>query len=402
MESELSLAGRIAPMRSSVFAVLVKRMAGYEGRRYPFHIGDNALRPPIASEYERSDAARFGDPYRYGHPAGEMAFRTALAERASTVHGHRGASAENIQVTVGATHAVSCALQALLDPGDDVLLLSPYWPLVRGIAHCAGVRPVDVPFYQELLDSPGKYSGPECALAIEALLAPYIHEKTRALYVISPNNPNGLVLSQEQSEALVAVAKKYNLWVIDDRAYESYVYAGESFALSALPDMAERTVTTYTFSKTFAIAGTRIGYAVASERVIAAMRRVATHSVYNPAQVCQSAAWAALGNADQFLSSAVESYRQRARLVSENLTSVPFHPAQGGSFVFLDLRSLGPDAMPVLEQAADRGVTLAPGAIFGQGYEGFARLCFTATSFEDLREGLGILEDVIRIQRQQL
>ena len=204
-----------------------------------------------------------------------------------------------------------------------------------------GVKPVDVPFYQEMLDAPEQFSGGACASAIEALIEPYITDRTRAIYVISPNNPNGLVLSREQSEAIASVAEKHNLWVIDDRAYESYVFAGESIALSTLPGMSERTVTTYTFSKTFAMAGTRIGYAVASERVIGAMRRVATHSVYNPAQVCQSSAWAALEGAEQFLTPAVESYKKRARMVSEVLTAAPFYPAQGGSFVFVDLQRLG-------------------------------------------------------------
>ena len=396
MDSELPLANRIAPLQSSVFAILVKRMAGYQGKRYPFHIGDNALRPPESAEYQHSDPARFGDPYRYGHPAGEMELRTALAQRAVTAHCHSGAGPDNIQVTVGATHAISCALQALLDPGDQVLLLSPYWPLVRGISHCSGVQPIDVPFYQRILDDQEQYSGAGCRSAVASLIEPYITSRTRAIYVISPNNPNGLILSEAQSIAIAAVAEKHDLWLIDDRAYESYVYDGKSTALASIASMAARTVTTYTFSKTFAMAGTRIGYAVGPERVIAAMRRVATHSVYNPAQVCQSAAWAALENADRFLSQAVESYRTRAALVAELLTSVPFYPAQGGSFVFLDLRSLGTNAMPVLERAADKGVTLAPGAIFGQGYEGFARLCFTATSIGDLREGLQILDAVIR------
>ena len=396
MENRPALAARIAPLRTSVFAVLAKRMEGYEGKRYPFHIGDNALRPPDAAIYGSADASYFGDPYRYGYPGGELGLREAIAKRGRRVHGHVNASADNVQVTVGATHAVSCAIQALIDPGQEILLLAPYWPLVRGISYCAGVIPVDVPFYQHLLDCPETYDGPDCADAIASLIEPFVNENTRAIYIISPNNPNGIVLSAYQSLAIANIAKKYDLWVIDDRAYESYVYHQSATAIASLPNMSGRTVSTYTFSKTFAMAGTRIGYAIASERVIGAMRRVATHSVYNPAQICQSSAWAALQGADAFLATAVESYRQRAQLVSTRLTSVPFHPAQGGSFVFIDLSANGPSAMPVLERAADRGVTLAPGAIFGMGFDAFARLCFTAAPMDDLAEGLDILNEVVR------
>ena len=336
MDHVLPLADRIAPLRSSVFAILVKRMAGYTGKRYPFHIGDNALRPPVTAEYERSDPSRFGDPYRYGHPAGEQVLRAALAERAASVHGHSGAQADNIQVTIGATHAISCALSALLDPGDEVLLLSPYWPLVRGISYCVGVKPVDVPFYQEMLDAP-EQSQVAPVSAIEALIEPYITDRTR-YYVISPNNPNGLVLSREQSEAIASVARNttYGLSMTARMKAMCMERASRSRHFPGCQSGPSRP----THSVKLAMAGTRIGYAVASERVIGAMRRVATHSVYNPAQVCQSSAWAALEGAEQFLTPAVESYKKRTRMVSEVLTATPFY-AQGGSFVSSTFERLG-------------------------------------------------------------
>ena len=395
MEKRPALANRIAPLRTSVFAILAQRMAGYTGKRYPFHIGDNALNPPALARYGQVNPAHFGDPYRYGYPGGELSLREAIALRARTAHCHSDATADSVQITVGATHAVSCAVHALVDPGQELLLLAPYWPLVRGIAYCAGVTPVDVPFYQELLDAPEQYDGPGCREAVAALIEPFITDKTRAIYIISPNNPNGLVLSEDQVAAVASVAERHDLWLIDDRAYESYVYDGQATGFASLSDVAARTVSTYTFSKTFAMAGTRIGYAVAAPAVISAMRKVATHSVYNPAQICQASAWAALQHADAFLEDAVAQYAARAKLVSETLTAAPFHAAQGGSFVFVDLSATGASAMPVLERAADRGVTLAPGSIFGSDYGTYARLCFTAAPLSDLEEGLHILNDVI-------
>ena len=164
--------------------------------------------------------------------------------------------------------------------------------------------------------------------------------------------------------------------------------------MATLAEMAERTVSVYTFSKTYALAGVRIGYAVAPARAASAIRKVATHSVYNPAQACQAMAAVALEDDQRFLDAARASYAASASLVSEQLQA-PHYPAQGGSFVFVDLREFGDDPMPILEQAADVGVTLAPGAIFGQAFQGYARLCYTAIDRARLAQGIARLNQVL-------
>ncbi len=383
----MKISSRVTPLRSSVFSVLAKRLAGYTGKRYPLHIGNNSLAPPDDARWTDVDYPRFGDPYAYGHPSGEAALRDALAEKLRRVNQLSWATGDHVQVSTGSTHAITCTMQALLDPGDEVLLLAPYWPLARGIAYCAAVKPVDVPFYQQLLDDPGADPA--------ELVEPWITDRTRAIYIISPNNPNGIVLSRAQLESLAELARQRDLWVISDEAYEAYAYARAHISIASLDGMAERTVSAYTFSKTYAMAGARVGYAVGPPEAIEPMRKVATHSVYNTSQVCQSAALAALGAGESYLDPARERYRSYARLVDEQLQAT-FHPAQGGSFVFVDLRAYGPDALPVLERAADRGVTLAPGAIFGAGYQGFARLCYTAVDPASLEEGIAILNEVLQ------
>jgi aspartate/methionine/tyrosine aminotransferase len=124
------------------------------------------------------------------------------------------------------------------------------------------------------------------------------------------------------------------------------------------------------------------------------MRKVATHSVYNTAQISQSAAMGALASGSDYLERARTHY-QRAAAIVENQLQARFFPAQGGSFVFVDLRSHGPNALRVLERAADRGVTLAPGEIFGAGYQGYARFCYTAVDLETLSEGIAVLNEVL-------
>ena len=377
---------RAEALRSSLFATLARRLSGYSGPRFPLHIGDNQLPPPPEARWPRVPFDRFGDPYAYGHPAGEGALREALALKVQVANGMSWADASWVQVAVGATHALTCAVQALVDPGDEVLLLTPHWPLIRGIVVCAGAVPVEVPFYQALLE--------HADLDVEGLLDEYLGERVRALYLITPNNPNGAVLERTHLEAIARFAQRHDLWVISDEAYESYVYGGEHVSIATLDGMAQRTVSAFTFSKTYAMAGTRMGYAVGPPEVASAMAKVATHTVYNPAQASQAAALMALEHGGPAVASARATYAAAAARVAERLDA-RFFPAQGGSFVFVDLREHGPDAMPILEAAADVGVTLAPGAIFGGGFEGFARLCYTAVPADVLDEGLDRLSAVL-------
>ena len=377
---------RVAPLSTSVFAVLARRLQNYTGKRYPFHVGDNSIAPPDGARWDTIDVAQFGDPYAYGHPSGALALREALA-RFRTARDGFACGPDQVLISVGATHGITCTIQALVDPGDEVLLLSPYWPLVRGISHCAGVVPVDVPFFQHLLDHPDADPA--------SLIEPYLTERTRMIYVVSPNNPNGCVLTKAQYEAVAAVARARDLWVLHDEAYENFAYARDHISLSSLPGMAERTLRAFTFSKTYAMAGIRVGYVVGPERAVAVMRKVATHSVYNTSQACQAAALAAVASGPEFLEAGHAQYRRAAQLVTDHLEAT-FHPAQGSSFVFLDLRAHGPDAIPILERAADRGVTLAPGSLFGSGFDGYARLCYSATDEATLVEGIGVLNEVWR------
>ena len=153
--------------------------------------------------------------------------------------------------------------------------------------------------------------------------------------------------------------------------------------------MAERTLTAFSFSKSHGLAGLRVGYLAGPPPVIDAVRKLSNHSVFNVPRAAQQAALAALG-AD--LAPARALY-QAARDVVQARLSVPFVPAEGGAYVFCDLRAAGDDA---LERLAARGVLLAPGEAFGEAYRGWARLCFTATEREKLERGLAVMADTLR------
>jgi aspartate/methionine/tyrosine aminotransferase len=378
----LSAAADAVP--ASVFARLYERLARFKGDVIPLQIGDTHLTPPV--RLPELDLGGGKTLYAYAPPQGWAPLVDKLVEK---VHGKNRipVSRDGVQVTCGATHALSCAVGALLDPGDEILLLSPHWPLIRGIAQTRSVVPIEVPFTQPVL------AGESAEDVLEGVVTP----RTTAIYLCTPNNPDGLVLDEGMLEAVAAVARHHDLWVLSDEVYEDYVYDGVHRSIAAMPGMAERTVTVFSFSKSYAQAGLRVGYAAGPAPAVAAMRKMANHSVYNVPQAMQLAALAALERGEGFLAAARAQYRAtrdhaRAAIVA------PCGAPMGATYLWLDLRRWCADescAMAVLERIAEAGVLLAPGAPFGEMYGQFARLCFTAVESARLDEGIARINRVL-------
>jgi aspartate/methionine/tyrosine aminotransferase len=383
----------------SIFQRLYERLARFPGQEVvPLHIGDTCLAPPAPARLGNLGFAADGqvDLYRYAPPAGDAALVEALVAKLRA-GGLPFASPESVQITCGATHALSTSLRAILDPGDEILLLSPYWPLIRGIALSVSARPVDVPFSHVLLSQPG--ADPE------ALLDARVGPRTRALYMCNPNNPDGKVYTHEELSAVARVAERHHLWVVADEAYEHFVYDGRKHvSIASLPGMAGRTLTVYTFSKSFAQAGLRVGYVCGPEDAVAAVRKMVNHTVYGVPRAMQRAALAALNGGEGFLREARERY-QAARDLALARVQAPCTSPQGGTYLFLDLSEwigaadgcalISLDGPSVLERLAEAGVLLAPGSSFGEGYGRWARLCFSAVPEPLLVEGIERLNRVL-------
>lgn len=364
-------------LRESVFAKLALRFAQHTGKLYPLHIGDTCFSPTI-TDIEIADTA---DVSRYGHPCGLDELIAALIARLRRRF-DVGIESQQCQITSGATHALVCATRAVLGAGDECLLLAPHWPLIRGIVTMTGAKAVEVPFYQEL------YARPDTD--ISTLLLPFINERTTALYVTSPNNPDGKILERRHLQALGELAHRHNLWIFSDECYESYAYEQPFVSMLQQGD-ARRTFVVFSFSKSHALAGLRLGALVGPAAVMSVARRIANHTTYNPPVVLQRAAARALCDGDE----QVEQMRQEARaardLAVAALRESPaqFYVPDGGAYLFVDLRPVlaGRPLDMLLEELLTVGVALAPGAAFG-AYESFARLCFTACPAADLREAL--------------
>lgn len=405
MKSTPPLSSTAARIRPPVFADLqarIDRLAGRGLELVPLQIGDTFLAPPAGASRVLG-ATDGGDAsiYRYGPTAGVAALREAVAGVVRR-HGLEVDPVEEVLVGNGGTHALFCVARAVLDAGDEVLMASPYWPLAPGIFTSCGAMPVEVPLTQRLYDEPSLDAG--------ALFAAAVTPRTKALYVISPNNPDGKVLSRRDLESIATVAREHDLWVFSDEVYADTVFEGEHVSIATLPGMRDRTIVIHSMSKSHALAGCRVGFAVAPPPVVASARRVSTHSAFNVSIVMQRAALAALAD-DAFPRDARETYRAARDRAMQALSGAPVkvRRADGATYLFVDFApafdAMGPDRagarplLALLERAVDRGVLLAPGDAFGAGYDTCARLCTTAVPAERVVVGIERLLDALEAMR---
>ncbi len=397
------LSAAAAGMRTSVFAALQLRIDAFRangGDLIPLHIGDTHLAP---SAQATSNFGSVDELARYQSVAGLPALREAIAERVSlldqsvasqwpasqaaaanaTATRATATTADQVHVGCGCTHALFCAARALLNPGDQVLVVSPYWPLVTGVLRTVGAEVVEVPLTQELYRD-GQF---DIAAQLQKALSP----RTRALYFITPNNPDGYVYTAEQLEQLAAFARQHDLWVMSDEVYADYAYDRPPLSVAQLPGMAQRTVRSFSLSKSHGLAGARIGYVVAQAAVIDATRRISNHTVYNVPAAMQQVALAALGDNDWPLV-AKRHYLQARDACAAALSrhGIAHRSPYGGSFFFLDVtaRLAGQPLSQLLEVAIEHGVLLAPGEAFGDAYASALRLCFTGVPLARVVEGV--------------
>lgn len=379
-------------MPASVFEGLKQRAQKLGRRIVPFHVGDTHLDPPEAA---RLGALGFGlgadpDLYAYSPPHGDQEFVSGILAKLASKNHLSGIGPENVQITMGATHALSCAVRTAMDPGEHILLLAPHWPLMRGIAHSCGLRSVEVPFSHVLMRDPD-------ADVVE-LLESYVTPMTTAIYFANPNNPDGKVFTRSELAGIARVAKRHGLWVISDEVYENFVYDGSFTSIASLPGMLEQTLTVFSFSKSYGLAGLRVGYLVGPRRAIQGARKMTNHTVYNVPRAMQTAAMAALTTGDPWVAHARDTYREH-RDIAYSLVQAPCEKPEGATYLFLDLSAYcpedAPDCVCVLERLVDAGMLLTPGGAFGSQYQKWARMCFTSVEIPELKDAIGRLNRVL-------
>lgn len=363
-------------LRPSVFTTLTALFKTLPAPPIPLQLGDTFREPPESALLHNA-VARMPKSrgYAYSNPMGLDDLRAALAER-GVREGFTGLTPANIQVTAGGTGAIFVALQTWLQPGDEVLVCAPYWPLVKGMINSLGGVPVEVPFY------PGIRAG----TPVKELLQPYLTSRTVALYVCSPNNPCGTVMNAQQVKEAAEFAVANNLWTIADEAYHHYAYDGTPHPWLALePGMWERTASIFTASKSYALAGIRTGFLVGAGEWLDVARRVNTHQIYSVPMVVQLATLGAIEGGDAWIAETKDIYKRAADIVRRTLQA-DFGNADGGGYVFPNFAKElnGKPMIQWITELLHEGVCISPGDAFGQDYATFSRICFTSVPEDQL------------------
>jgi N-succinyldiaminopimelate aminotransferase len=351
-------------MPGAVFSPIARQLDALAGELVPLHVGDTWLEPFAGARMEDLRERDHPGLHRYSETQGLGALIDAVVEK---VRARNGLSCDrrSVLVTAGATGALGAALGMLAAPGEEVLILAPYWPLIRGIVQAFRAEPVEVPFYDRV----------DSAEAAVAAVRERLSQRAVALYVSTPSNPTGRVLPRAWLEALAELARREDLWLLSDEVYEDYVYRGEHFSIGAAAP--ERTLSVFSFSKAYGMAGNRTGYLVGPPDAVAAAQKISTHTFYAAPTAGQIAGLRALREGAAWVERARACYREVGEGVARAL-GLP--PPEGGTFLFLDVAARL-DERGVFGFLADclaDGVALAPGPSCGADYAGWVRLCYTA------------------------
>ena len=321
---------------------------------------------------------------KYVSNAGIPALREAIAKRSREVNGLE-CDASNVHVFVGATHALFMTLQCILNPGEDILIPCPYYPAYIGMAQMAQVNIVEVPVYEE------DHFHVKAA-NLEKCLTP----NTKALLINSPSNPLGSITPPEDLKEIAEFAKKHDLWVISDEPYESLCYDGAvQMSIGSLPGMKDRTVTCNSCSKTYAMAGLRVGWCIGPADMCLQMTKIQSSVTSSVTGCMQMAALEAITGPQDYVQEMVKEYNVRRTLMVEGLNRIKGFSClwpEGAFYTFPNIKETGMDSTSLAFYIlAKIQVVTVPGVSCGTYGEGYLRVSF-CTETEKIKEGLARLE----------
>ncbi|MFQ6036802.1 MAG: pyridoxal phosphate-dependent aminotransferase [bacterium] len=372
---------RVLEITGSVFEKFRLRIIAQQQKLIKLHIGDTYLPPKYPLPVLPALIEKHTDFNRYCNTFGVELLRDALVEKLQTDN-QLQVGKEQILITNGATNGLSISVMSLVEPGEDVLILTPAWPFFFGMVKIAGGNIIEVPFYTVLFENP--------QLDIQDYLNQFISARTVAIYLNTPNNPSGKVLSRYQLQQIADFARKHRLWLISDEAYDGLTFDGLShISVASFPEMLDQTLTAFTFSKSFMFAGLRLGYIVANETAVKNLNKMMVHQLYSPSTLAQYMMTEPVRTRKKWLPSLRDHYQQLRDLFVEQLT-IDFHKPEGTYFVFFpaDEYLRNRDYLELIEACIDAGVSVATGDCFGKDFTGYIRLCFTGEPKERLLLGI--------------
>ncbi len=322
---------------------------------------------------------------KYTQSSGLLSLRELLADKVCRVNGYR-TTAHNINVGVGGVGVILAAITAVVEPGEEVLVPDPAWPNAEMIALLRGAIPVRYPLLMKNNFVPRVED-------LERLVT----RRTKMLIINSPGNPTGAVFPRETIEALVAFAQKYDLYLLADEVYDQLIFEGEHVS-PAIYDP-ERTLSVYSFSKTYAMTGWRVGYIVTNQELARLITKLQEPLISCVSSVSQKAAEAALTGSQDCIVAMRDSYQARRDAVVDLIKTRGYYiyTPHGAFYILVDISRSGLDsrsfALALLEE---KEVAVAPGTAFGGAGCHLVRVSM-ATEKDLLIEGVNRLCDYVEI-----
>ncbi len=325
--------------------------------------------------------------------------RKAFAEKMRNKNGIPIGSDEEVMVSNGGTHGLYAVMHALIEPGDEVIIPDPEWPPTMAIVKTAGGVGVQVPLREEL---GWRWNIDE----IERAITP----KTKILYLNTPNNPSGGVLTRADLERLAQIAKDRNLWVVSDEAYEDVVYNGEHISIASLPGMYDRTIPVYTMSKSYAITGVRVGYfAMKDAKLRDRALKIVLYTTSNVSSIAQYGAVAAMEGSQQCIEDFRVELKQRRDMFYTGLEQAApgvfsGKPPDGAFYAFVKINPEWAKSAGITGESLSWAMAeflikhgrigCVPGVDFGASCEGYIRFC-TCRSREELTGALASMKETL-------
>ena len=371
----------------TAFAVLAKaKELERQGKSIiHFEIGEPDFNTP--ENVKQAGIKAIQENFTHYSPAqGILELREAVAEY---IHKTRGidVSPEEVVITPGGKDVILFTASAILDEGDEAIYPNPGYPIYESAIKISGATPVPMPLLEE---NGFAFDRKE----FEKLITP----KTKLIIINSPGNPTGGILSQEDLEFIADIAKKNDIIVMSDEIYSRIIYEGEFHSIASIPGMKERTVILDGFSKTYAMTGWRLGYAVTNKELAKQFVKLATNSFSCVATFVQMAGIEALRGPQDTVEEMRKKYEERRNLIINGLNEVPGFSVlmpKGAFYAFVNITGTGKTSKEISDYLLNEaGVATLPGTSFGKYGEGYIRFSY-ATSLDNIKEGLKRVKEAI-------
>ncbi len=344
------------------------------GKVFDFSIGNPSVPAPQTVTDTIMDLLKNTDPvalHGYTSAAGDLGVRTAIAEDINAEH-HANLKPELIYMTCGAAASLTISLNAVVNPGDEVIVLTPYFPEYRVFIEKAGGVVKEVA------------SNPDTLLPNFEAIEKAVNEKTKAIIINSPNNPSGVILNEEMLKRLAAILKKneeafgHEIFLIADEPYRKLVYTGETVPF--VTKYYDNTLVCYSFSKALSLPGERIGYIAVSPTMKNASDVFAAVCGAGRALgfVCAPSLWQFTVARCLKLTADTSIYKENRKLLLEGLSDIGYSMAAPDGAFYLFMKALEPDAKSFCERAKKYELLLVPSDDFG--FSGYVRIAYCVTT----------------------